>query len=99
MVTEDQITPKNRGHYKFSHYEFRNGESVKCFIPKRTFHSEKEALFICRKINLNPNNFKKSVIYKCSTCGKWHIGHHTTPLTEKERNKIRKQIRIELGMI
>ena len=69
----------NRSHYKVI------GEEL---IPKTSYETEKEALNIARNINILPQTIHKFVAYKCSKCGKWHVGRNRTTLTESEKEKI-----------
>ena len=75
----------NRSHYKVI------GEEL---IPKTSYETEKEALNIARNINILPQTIHKFVAYKCSKCGKWHVGRNRTTLTESEKEKILEKMKI-----
>ena len=76
-------------HYKFEGYD---NDMNKRMVPKKAYPNEIKAQMVCYELNLNPHNIHKIVCYKCPTCGKWHLGHHSRKqLTEDDRSKIRKQ--------
>lgn len=80
---------ENSKHYKFEGYD---KDMNKRMIPKKSYPDEIKAQMVCYELNLNPNNIHKIVCYKCPTCGKWHLGHHSwKQLTDDDRSKIRKQ--------
>lgn len=64
-----------------SHFKLECGK----LIPKKSYNTEKEALKIARFLNTKENIIHKMVAYKCSTCGKWHIGSNNSELTEEDR--------------
>lgn len=93
----ERINNNSSEHYTFSHYN-ENGEKV--FKSKIGYDTEIEAIKIARKRNLQPETIHKYVAYKCSICGKWHIGKHKNRLlTEKDREKYRKQEMLSNGKI
>ena len=53
--------------------------------PKKSYETEKEAVNIARFLNTKENIIHKMIAYKCSTCGKWHIGNNGSELTEEDR--------------
>lgn len=75
-----------RSHYKIV------GDKM---TAKKSYDTEKEALSVARFLNLQPNIIHKMIVYKCIKCGKWHIGHNGSILTEEERNKIREKLKNE----
>lgn len=76
-------------HYTTAYYN-PNGSRVK--RSKRKYETELEAQHVCFFLNLKPETIHKHVCYKCSVCGKWHIGHHFgKELTQEDKEKIRKQ--------
>ena len=64
-----------------SHYKIVNGE----LVEKKSFESERDALRMARFLNTKENVIHKMVAYKCSKCGKWHIGSNSTVLTDDIR--------------
>lgn len=66
-----------------SHYKIINGE----LTPKQGYNTEKEAIEMARFLNSKPNVIHKMVAYKCSLCGKWHIGNNGRILTDKDKEK------------
>jgi hypothetical protein len=63
--------------------------------PKKSYETEKEALKIARFLNTQENIIHKMIAYKCSTCGKWHIGNNGSELTEEDRIHYRKLLQRE----
>ena len=63
--------------------------------PKKSYETEKEALKIARFLNTQENIIHKMIAYKCSTCGKWHIGNNGSELTEDDRIHYRKLLQRE----
>ena len=80
---------ENSKHYKFEGYD---KDMNKRMIPKKAYPNEVSAQIACYEINLKPHSIHKIVCYKCPTCGKYHLGHHSNKqLTDDDRSKIRKQ--------
>ena len=71
-----------------SHYKIVNGT----LVEKVGYETEQEALTVARYLNTKPNVINKMVVYKCSKCDKWHIGNNKKPLTEKDREKAKKNL-------
>lgn len=63
--------------------------------PKKSYETEKEALKIARFLNTQENIIHKMIAYKCSTCGKWHIGNNGSELSEEDRILYRKLLQRE----
>ena len=63
--------------------------------PKKSYETEKEALKIARFLNTQENIIHKMIAYKCSTCGKWHIGNNGSELTEEDRLHYKKLLQRE----
>lgn len=70
----------NRSHFTF------DGRA------KKTFETEFDALYAARLINSNSYSIHKMVVYKCTKCGKFHLGHNNTELTDENRQKAREAI-------
>ena len=80
---------ENSKHYKFEGYD---KDMNKRMVPKKAYPNEVSAQIACYEINLKPHSIHKIVCYKCPTCGKWHLGHHSNKqLTDDDRSKIRTQ--------
>ena len=80
---------ENSKHYKFEGYDT---DMNKRMVPKKAYPNEVSAQIACYELNLKPHSIHKIVCYKCPTCGKWHLGHHSNKqLTDDDRSKIRKQ--------
>lgn len=63
--------------------------------PKKSYETEKDALKIARFLNTQENIIHKMIAYKCSTCGKWHVGNNGSELTEEDRIHYRKLLQRE----
>lgn len=61
--------------------------------PKNAFDTDKEAIERARIMNLYPKTIHKVVAYKCSVCGKWHVGRTKKELTEKDREHYRNVVK------
>ena len=80
---------ENSKHYKFEGYD---KDMNKRMVPKKAYPNEVSAQIACYELNLKPHSIHKIVCYKCPTCGKWHLGHHSNKqLTDDDRSNIRKQ--------
>ena len=67
---------------------------------KIKFNTESDAVLQCYEMNIQDKQVHKMVPYRCSVCGKWHIGNSKKELTFDEKEKIRKKyktIRIKLS--
>jgi len=53
--------------------------------PKKSYETDKEAIYQARILNSLPTTIHKLVAYKCPSCLKWHIGRTKKELTDKER--------------
>ena len=71
-------------HYTINYID-ASGQKV--LRAKKGYNTEREAQCVCFKINLRPESIHKAVIYKCSKCNKWHIGHHSGKLLDSEEKK------------
>lgn len=77
----------NNGHMTIYAYD---GDRKPLYKSKKGYNSENEALLKCYQLNISPYTIHKAVVYKCSVCGKWHIGHHSNvDLTAEDKEKIR----------
>lgn len=72
-----------------SHYKVINGE----LVEKKSFESERDALKMARFLNTKENVIHKMVAYKCSKCGKWHIGSNSTVLTDDIRIQQKEKLK------
>lgn len=50
---------------------------------------------IARFLNTKENIIHKMVAYKCSKCGKWHVGSNSTVLTDEDRKHYKDMLYIE----
>ena len=76
----------NRTHFKFECGKLK---------PKKSYNTEKEALKIARFLNTKENIIHKMVAYKCSECGKWHVGSNSTVLTDEDRKHYKDMLYVE----
>ena len=58
--------------------------------PKKSY-KEKQAVIECYKLNSSPYTIHQLVAYRCVECGKFHIGHSNTVLTDEKRQEYRKK--------
>lgn len=79
---------------KNQHYtlDYILGDDGKKLKPKKGYDSEKEAIITAMKINIKESSIHKIVAYKCSVCGKWHLGHNKTILSSSDKNKIKEKL-------
>jgi len=61
-----------------SHYSY-NGK------PKRGYDTEFDALYAARRLNSSEYSIHKIIVYKCSKCNKYHLGHNNTILTNEDK--------------
>jgi hypothetical protein len=62
-------------------------------IPKKSYNTEQEAVTLTRFLNSKENVIHKMVAYKCSKCGKWHIGNNGNLLTDDDREYYGEKLR------
>ena len=62
---------------------------------KKSYNDDKDAIAAARRINAYGRNIHKMVAYKCNECGKWHVGHNYTILTDKEKKRCQNMIKNE----
>jgi len=72
-------------------YKEEDGTEVR--NPKRRFNTSYDATRSAMYMNLKESTVHKFVAYKCSKCGKYHIGHTKKVLSDKDRAKAVKFIR------
>lgn len=64
------------------------------YKPKKTFDTLDEAIENAKKVNCREHVIHKVVGYKCSKCGKYHLGRNGSEVTEKERMKWKMQLSV-----
>jgi len=70
----------------------RIGEDGETIIQDKVkFETLDDAIVECKKQNLMPEKTHKLVPYKCKVCYKYHIGRNGFLITEKYRDKLRKE--------
>lgn len=62
--------------------------------PKLKFDTLDEAIRYAKYVNAKDHIIHKVVSYKCSKCFKYHIGRNGKEVSEKERAKYKKHIKI-----
>lgn len=68
---------------------------VKHYRQKKKYNTDKEAIYEAAKINARETSIHKIVPYKCTTCGYWHLGHHSKRLlTDKDREHFKQMLTI-----
>ena len=76
----------NRSHFKIEFGVLK---------PKKSYETEKDALKIARFLNTKENIIHKMVAYKCSVCGKWHVGSNSTELSKDDKIYYKKLLQRE----
>lgn len=66
---------------------------------KKAFETLDEAISEAKKRNASERQIIKLVGYKCTYCCKYHIGRNGTKLTEKDKDKYRKELGIGLKIV
>ena len=64
--------------------------------PKRQFPTLDAAIAAAKVENARDDHDHKVVAYKCNVCFKYHIGRNGKPLTDKERNKRKRELDIKI---
>lgn len=69
-------------------YIGNDGEAV--YKPKKSFETDNEAIEYAKYMNKKNIDkiIHKLVAYKCTKCGKWHVGRSLAELSDKNRVKI-----------
>ena len=62
---------------------------------KKAYDNDKDAISAARRINAFGHDIHKMTTYKCNFCGKWHVGHNHTILTNKEKKRCQDMIKKE----
>lgn len=75
--------PDGRKHYK----------------PKMAYDTLDSAILSAKKMNIYDKQLTKLVGYKCTHCQKYHIGRSGRDLTEKEKEKYRKELGVSLKIV
>jgi hypothetical protein len=65
--------------------------SLPVFKPKKSFDTLDEAIEVAKHINSQDHIIHKVVAYKCKKCFKYHVGRNGKELTDKQRNKLKKE--------
>ena len=60
------------------------------YAPKKQFEKQDDAIAAAKVMNLHPNQITKAVAYRCTECGKFHVGRNGKTITEKYLNQIKK---------
>lgn len=75
--------------HTISHFDER-GNTV--FKEKQRFKTLDDAIVVAKIMNRNDDREFKVVAYKCQYCYQYHIGKNGNLVTDRDRNKLRKQI-------
>ena len=59
---------------------------------KIAFDTLTGAILFAKKMNTKKENKEKVVSYKCTTCHKYHVGRNGSIITDKERDKLKKDL-------
>ena len=61
--------------------------------PKIAYENDKDAIEKARIMNTRDYTIHKLVAYKCSICGKWHVGRSNKVLNDKDREHYKNVIK------
>jgi len=65
------------------------------YKPKKSFATQDLAIEFAKFVNSQDHVIRKVVPYRCKVCNMYHLGRNGKILTEKEREKRKKQIEYE----
>ena len=77
---------------KIERYE--DGKPV--YRQKKSYETQDNAIEFAKFINSQDHVINKVVPYLCKVCNKYHLGRNGKPLTNKEREKRKKQLKYNL---
>lgn len=63
------------------------------YKQKKSWKTQDECIDVAKYINSQDHVIHKVVPYRCTVCGKYHLGRNGKKLTDKEREKHKKQLR------
>ena len=66
---------------------------------KKAFKTLDEAIIAAKKQNAKETTIEKLVAYKCTYCYEYHIGRNGKRLTDKEKDKYRKDLGIGIKVL
>src|SRR6267142_291210 len=66
---------------------------------KKTYKTLDEAIAAAKKHNAQDATIQKLVAYKCNYCHEYHIGRNGKMLTQKEKEKYKKELGIKLNVL
>lgn len=66
----------------------------KIYKSKKAYLTLDLAIAEAKRLNTYDKQLTKLVAYKCTYCQKYHIGRNGKELTEKEKNKYKKELNI-----
>lgn len=72
-----------------------NEFGIKVMKPKKKYATDEEAIKQARWMNTKPETIRKYIAYKCNNCHHWHIGKGDKILTDKERERYKKNIMMD----
>ncbi len=74
-------------------------DGKKVYKKKEPYNTLDEAILAAKKQNTKATTIQKLFAYKCSYCSKYHIGRNGKLLNEKDRQKYRKELGINLKIL
>jgi len=66
---------------------------------KKAYSTLDEAILAAKRKNAQELTIQKLVAYKCSYCYQYHIGRNGKMLTQKEKEKYKKELGIQLNVL
>lgn len=76
-----------------------DSDGRKEYKHKKAYNTLDEAITQAKKINAREDQVTKLVSYKCTYCHKYHIGRNGKTLTDKDREKYRKELGISIKIL
>jgi len=70
-----------------------NESSQPIYKKKVPYNTMADAIKAAKNINSRDHVIHKVVAYKCSKCYKFHVGRNGKELKDKERNKLKLQLK------
>ncbi len=74
-------------------------DGKKVFKKKESFNTMDEAILAAKKMNCKEMTIHKLFAYKCTYCRKYHIGRNGKLLSDKDREKYRKELGVSVKIL
>ena len=74
-------------------------DGKKVFKKKEPFNTLDEAILEAKRMNCKESTIHKLFAYKCTYCHKYHIGRNSKILSDKDREKYRKELGVSVKIL